>query len=303
MTVESMLRKELDKLEEIVDKSEKRLSKIPRGRLRVVEKQGKYEYYLKEDNYAINSEVLTADAPKSCTASDTVVAAATYKADGNGRYLRKDEMQTAEAIAQRDYDIQVLKRAKERKKEIERFLKRYESTSLRNIYGKMCGGRRKLIDENLDMFLISDDEYVKRWLATEYMTKGILDDGDNEQVIITEKGERVRSKSEKIIADKLYMLGIPYRYECPVMMKGQRENITVYPDFTILRMSDRREVYFEHFGLMDDAEYIGTVMRKLDTYERNGIYLGINLFFTHETSKAPLNTVALDMLLRKLFCE
>ena len=25
------------------------------------------------------------------------------------------------------------------------------------------------------------------------------------------KGERVRSKSEKIIADKLYMLGIPYR--------------------------------------------------------------------------------------------
>lgn len=53
--------------------------------------------------------------------------------------------------------------------------------------------------------------------------------------------------------------------------------------------------------MMDDMDYINTLLYKLETYERNGIYLGINLFFTYETSKKPPNTRALDDLLRKLF--
>lgn len=30
-------------------------------------------------------------------------------------------------------------------------------------------------------------------------------------------------------------------------------------------------------------------MLKLDTYERNGYYLGVNLLIFHETDRAPLN--------------
>ena len=40
---------------------------------------------------------------------------------------------------------------------------------------------------------------------------------------------------------------------------------------------------------------------KLNTYERNGIYLGINLFITYETSIRPMNTKVLDEVLRALF--
>ena len=54
--------------------------------------------------------------------------------------------------------------------------------------------------------------------------------------------------------------------------------------------------------LMDDINYVENMMFKLNTYERNGIYLGVNLFITHETSKIPLNTRTLDGLIRKLFC-
>lgn len=43
------------------------------------------------------------------------------------------------------------------------------------------------------------------------LVKGIAQRDYDMQVIITERGEWVRSKSEKIIADKLYLLGIPYR--------------------------------------------------------------------------------------------
>ena len=78
-----------------------------------------------------------------------------------------------------------------------------------------------------------------------------------------EKGERVRSKSEKIIADKLYMLGIPYRYEYPLVLDGNY---------------------------------------KLNTYEKNAIYLGVQLFVTYETSRKALNVRALDDMIKKVFC-
>ncbi len=63
----------------------------------------------------------------------------------------------------------------------------------------------------------------------------------------------------------------------------------------------REAVYLEHFGMLDDAGYVEGVSHKLDTYEKNDICLGVNLFITHETKKIPLNTRALDVLLRKLF--
>lgn len=197
----------------------------------------------------------------------------------------------ARRIAQRDYDIRVIKRVEERIKAINTFLKIYEKTSLKTLYTKIHPYRKELISP----IILSDDEYIKRWQAVEYKGKSFAEDGPE---YITERGERVRSKLEKIIADKLYALGIPYRYEYPLVLKG---NIKLYPDFTILRMLTREEVYLEHFGMMDESSYVDKVMYKLNTYERNGIYLGVNLFITHETSKNPLNTKVLDKLIRKLF--
>ena len=37
---------------------------------------------------------------------------------------------------------------------------------------------------------------------------------------LIQKNERVRSKSEKIIADMLYHKNIPYKYECPINLKA-----------------------------------------------------------------------------------
>lgn len=83
----------------------------------------------------------------------------------------------------------------------------------------------------------------------------------------------MRSKSEKIIADKLYSMGIPYRYEYPLVLE---RDIVVYPDFTILKIGEQKTLYLEH--------------------------LGINLFVTYETATKPLNTRVLNDFLRKLFC-
>lgn len=262
-TVEAILREEVCELEKIVEQSEKRLQTAPIGFLRIKRKRGGVEYYYK--NADVGSE--------------------------HGRYLKKSEKDLAKEIAQRGYDENVIKNAKERICAIHRFLDKYEKTSLKKLYQKTNPCRRELIHAPV----ISDDEFIKRWQAVEYIGKVFT---DHDQEIVTERGERVRSKSEKIIADKLYSLGISYRYEYPLVLAG---NVKVHPDFTILRMPEREEVYLEHFGMMDNEHYVDNAMYKLSTYEKNGIYLGVNLFVTYETSKRTLNTRALDEMIRKLF--
>ena len=69
-------------------------------------------------------------------------------------------------------------------------------------------------------------------------------------LLFSENGERVRSKSEVIIADILKNNGIPYRYEYPVLI-----NRNIHPDFCCLNVRTRKEYFWEHFGKMDDIEY------------------------------------------------
>ena len=88
-----------------------------------------------------------------------------------------------------------------------------------------------------------------------------------------------------ISADALNISDIPYRYEYPLNVNGK----TFHPDFTILRMYDRKIFYWEHLGLMDDPEYGESACGKIREYMSAGIFLGDNLIITMETSDLPLN--------------
>jgi hypothetical protein len=104
--------------------------------------------------------------------------------------------------------------------------------------------------------------------------------------LLTDRGERVRSKSELIIANLLSKEGIPYKYECPLRLKGFG---TVHPDFTALRRKARKEIYWEHLGMMDDPEYAEKAVRKISAYGANGFFPGDRLILTAETKSTPLN--------------
>ncbi|MBR3769572.1 MAG: hypothetical protein IKL06_03460 [Lachnospiraceae bacterium] len=262
--IEKVLKNEVEQLKKIIGETEKRLRNAPSGNLRISNKKGKVEYYYRSKE------------------TD----------NRNGRYMKKREKDLVKRIVQRDYDNSIIKKAAERLKVIELFLEKYSQTDLNDVFQQTSLCRREL----LEVAVLTDEEYIKRWSEVSYEGKNFKDDT---QIIVTERGERVRSKSEKIIADKLYMLGIPYRYEYPIYLDS---NIKIHPDFTILRMPEREEVYLEHFGLLDDAEYVEQMVWKLNMYEKNGIYLGVKLFITHETSANPLNMKALDGMVRELFC-
>jgi AAA domain-containing protein/UvrD-like helicase family protein len=68
----------------------------------------------------------------------------------------------------------------------------------------------------------------------------------------TERGDLVRSKSELVIADKLFARGIDYGYEQQLALPNGRVR---YPDFTITDHARGVTFYWEHLGLLDDPGY------------------------------------------------
>lgn len=104
---------------------------------------------------------------------------------------------------------------------------------------------------------------------------------------LTEKGEKVRSKSEVIIANMLYRLGIPYFYEQALtgtVIKGEK-----YPDFTIYNCNNQA-ILWEHLGLLHDEYYKYRWHDKLTWYEANGFILGFNLFVTRDELDASIDS-------------
>ena len=100
----------------------------------------------------------------------------------------------------------------------------------------------------------------------------------NELRYLTESGIKVRSKSERTIANTLDRNGIPYRYEVAIAMGG----VVKYPDFTIFRPSDGRTLLWEHFGLMDQDVYRQNAVDKLSLYAQHGFFPFVNLICSYE---------------------
>ncbi len=123
---------------------------------------------------------------------------------------------------------------------IQKYRACYPVVGVEEIYGNLHKARQKLIVPVKETM----EEFVHNWEAVRYEGKGFRTDVPE---FYTAKGERVRSKSEVIIADALYRKGIPYRYEYPLHLSGVGE---IYPDFMVLNVRLRKEMYWEHFGRM-----------------------------------------------------
>ncbi|MCR4675975.1 MAG: hypothetical protein K5634_01950 [Sphaerochaetaceae bacterium] len=103
----------------------------------------------------------------------------------------------------------------------------------------------------------------------------------------TKKGDFVRSKTEREIANDMYDKRVPYLYERKLRLHN---GIIVYPDFTILRRTTGEILIWEHYGRMDDPKYAEIAIRKNDDYQYTGYKLGEGFIFTEETSDNPLRT-------------
>ncbi len=205
-------------------------------------------------------------------------------------YLPKLNIEVAREIAEYNYARQVEKFAEEEIKLITKLLDYRKKKGANDCYQKLCDGRKALVKP----ILLSDEEYADAWLKQRSENKNGF---ENDTELYTEQNEHVRSKSEILIADKLFRRNIPYKYEEELVLEGK----SFFPDFTILQQDTRRVYYWEHLGMMDDAGYADKVFDKLETYSRNGIVQGINLILTFEGGGNSLSTKMVERIIEENF--
>ena len=260
MNLNEMLLKEQLRLEKIVKEAGARLKNAPEGTLRLSGCRKSIQYY-------------------RCLPGGRK----------NGEYLPKSREKLIRALAQKSYDEKVVRLAEKRLAQIRDILADYEDDEFEKLLLAEHPERQKLIRPAE----ISWEQRLKKWLSEEYTGKAFQ---KGAPVILTERGERVRSKSEKILADLFFRRGIPYKYECPLYLKGYG---TVHPDFTFLSERTGMEIYWEHASRMDEPEYAGSAVRKIQAYEENGIYPGDRLILTFETETSLLDTKLAEQLAEK----
>jgi hypothetical protein len=206
------------------------------------------------------------------------------------RLLKADEKQLIADLVQKRYLKKVLKASKKEADALRRFEKNYPSLAAEDIYDQLSKDMKKYAKR----IGLADEQYVRKWENKSYTPKPFK---DGYPVYLTMKGERVRSKSEVIIADRLYANGIPYKYECPLIIGSE----VIRPDFSILRVSDRKVVYLEHCGKADDPEYQEEMVPRINKYILAGIYEGEKLFLTFEADGTPLDVRVLDVMINRHF--
>lgn len=259
-TILESTNKRIDKLNRIISEKENALKNAPEGIVNIAKTTKRTQFYYKRN-----------------------------PADRERKYLRNGEKELVAKLCQKDYDEKVLEAAQKEWKCLDDLKKRYPSVICEKVFGKLNEERKKYVVP----IESPEEKFVSRWESEQYTKKG-FSEGTPEHY--TQRGERVRSKSEILIANALYMHGIPYKYERPLYLNGYG---IVHPDFTILNIRLRKEIYWEHLGKMDNSEYVEDNLKRIEAYEKNDLFPGDKLILTYETSKRPLNSRTIERMILK----
>ncbi len=244
------------RIKQIIEAKEtlsKWLARCPEGKIHVVTSKSRIQYYLRKDG-----------------------------SDKSGKYISKEKSNVIRTYLQKSYNEKAIKILNNEILLLKQFIQDYTDCSmqLRELYSALPFPARDYI---LPIDL-SDDDYVKLWKNATFTPKEIR---ESQHAFITDRSEIVRSKTELNIANILNSLNIPYRYECPLeIRKGQ----IIHPDFTVLNVRERKTLYWEHRGMMDDREYAQNSVARIKDFASCGIYPGKGLIITEETLKNPLGT-------------
>ena len=232
--------------------------------------------------------------------------------DGKQVYLRHTEEKLIKKLASDYYERKMKAIALREKKQIDSCIaileKDKEISDVDNT--------SKLIPEAVMEYAVlselTAEGYARKWQnGNNVVKKRRSHKQDDYHKYKTLRGEYVGSKSEVIIADRLFVNGIPYHYEIaftpeaiidksrPVIDEtgrllgyeaigfGPDSPDTLHPDFYVLNKRTRKAYYWEHLGKMDDPEYcrknFNRFMRILDA----GYVIGEDLLVTHDCLHAP----------------
>ncbi len=179
---------EMNDILAIVNKREEEL-------IRAIEKAKKDEAIFPDGHLRINNN-----------AGQTRYYKMTKRGDTTGEYLSVKNMDTIRLLAQKDYSRKFLKKAKAELKAIHLIRKQLTKECTEASYENLSIERQELVKP----YILSDTQYAECWQSIKFKPNPYEPE---KKIYDTRKGDKVRSKSEAIIADMLYEMKIPYFYE------------------------------------------------------------------------------------------
>lgn len=249
-------------IDEELARLERDWKRAPEGRLRICRKRLRRQYY-------------------HCICS----------VDRKGKYIPKANIDLVKALAQKDYDRKLMTPLRSEQNAICEFLQKFHPEHVDEVFRSLSELRKPLVTP----IRLLDEDYVRQWLSVEYEKMGFSPDAPEH---LTARNERVRSKSEIMIADALARNLVVFRYEYPILIEGLG---CVHPDFICLHPVTRQVILWEHFGMMDDPSYADQTTNKIEKYCNAGYHLGYNLIATFETSKHPLLSRHIEQKIQRHF--
>ena len=264
------VRRNIEELENKISQIDKFLEIAPWGSLKYQQKKSGVYFYRRDREVSSNKRKL--------------------------RYIPRKDMAEVQRLGQKGY-LQNLKPVLVRElAALKDFADRYRPEEKFAVYRNMSHVRREIVQPVFP----DADQRVRQWEEEQYE---VYDAHAENLKYETNQGEKVRSKSELILANLFYQQRerVRYKYERPLSLLQGGRQIVVHPDFTLLDQKSGDIFFWEHAGMMDDPGYVEEFLRKINLYVSNDILPGDRLIITCESSVNPFNvSLAKKMLEHKL---
>lgn len=205
------------------------------------------------------------------------------------KYLSKKDLPLIKALSQKKYHLLAKKQIERDLALLQHFLSSYSQGSIAALAEEIPEDKAGFVSAIID----SDEVFARKWASEAFPPYPV----DNPRHF-SSSGLPLRSKSEVFIANALEKAGLLFRYEAPLRLKN---SLVIRPDFCILNPYTRKVVYWEHFGMIDQADYREKMLKKLRDYAANGIFPGENLIITMESGASPLTTLEVDQVIGHYF--
>ena len=244
--------------------------------------------------------------------------------EGKQLYVKPTDTRQIEELASVYYAKKIKDAALNEKKQIDNCLAILKKDPDTSEIDKVDATLPKEIMKNAVITELANEGYARKWQdGNSIVRKWRTHSKDDYHIYKTMRGDYVASKSEVMIADRLFVKGIPYHYEIAftpeveedkgkpiydyfgrlagyeVINSNPQDADTLHPDFYVLNKRTRKAYFWEHLGKMDDPEYcrknFNRFMRILDS----GYTIGEDLIVTHEDSRHPLMTESIDEIVKR----
>lgn len=205
-------------------------------------------------------------------------------------YLPKKDRAIAEQLALKGYLSSGLRDEEKELRAITMYLKNAPAVDHMSDYLTRNDEHQRLVapylkNHSLDITAWQDNQYT-----------GSVPNSERRR-LTTQAGIKVRSKSERMIVSLLCKHHIPFKYEYPILVSGKE----LFPDFTIMHPVTHRIYIWEHFGIMDDANYMARSLDKIRQYYNVGFIAGDNLILTFESGDRDLDEIYAEFLIEHTF--